>query len=75
MEAYFNWMESLAPDYRTNAKNIFGMRGAHYALTPTKESGVDTHFDYAVQPVRYGRIPTGFPPAAGVCARSGTTTL
>lgn len=47
MEAYFNWMESLAPDYRTNAKNIFGMRGAHYALTPTKESGVDTHFDFA----------------------------
>lgn len=47
MEAYFNWMESLAPDYRTNAKDIFGMRGAHYALTPTKESGVDTHFDYA----------------------------
>lgn len=47
MQAYFNWMESLYPDYRTNAKNIFGMRGAHYALTPTKESGVDTHFDYA----------------------------
>jgi hypothetical protein len=47
MEAYFNWMESLVPDYRTNAKNIFGMRGTHYALTPTKESGVDTHFDYA----------------------------
>ena len=47
MEAYFNWMESLYPDYRTNAKNIFGMRGAHYALTPTKESGADTHFDYA----------------------------
>jgi hypothetical protein len=47
MEAYFNWMESLALDYRTNAKNIFGMRGAHYALTPTKESGADLHFDYA----------------------------
>ncbi len=47
MQAYFNWMESLAPDYRTNAKNIYGMRGAHYALTPTKESGVDTLFDYA----------------------------
>ena len=42
MQAYFNWMESLAPDYRTNAKNIYGMRGTHYALTPTKESGVDT---------------------------------
>ncbi len=47
MDAYFNWMESLVPDYRTNAKNLFGMRGTHYALTPTKESGVDTHFDYA----------------------------
>lgn len=47
MQAYFNWMESLVPDYRTNARNIFGMRGTHYALTPTKQSGVDTHFDYA----------------------------
>ena len=47
MEAYFNWMESLAPDFRTNARNIFGMRGAHYALTPNQLSGVDTHFDYA----------------------------
>ena len=47
MEAYFNWMESLAPDFRTNAKNIFGMRGTHYSLTPTKDSGVDTHIDYA----------------------------
>ena len=28
MEAYFNWMESLAPDCRANAKNIFGFRGA-----------------------------------------------
>ena len=47
MEAYFNWMESLVPDFRTNAQNIFGLRGTHYALTPNKESGVDTHFDYA----------------------------
>jgi hypothetical protein len=47
MEAYFNWMESLASDFRTNAKNIYGMRGTHYALTPTKDSGVDTLFDYA----------------------------
>ena len=47
MEAYFNWMESLYPDYRTNAKNIFGMRGAHYSLTPTKDEGVDKMYDYA----------------------------
>ena len=31
MSAYFNWMESLAPDFRANARNIFGMRGTHYS--------------------------------------------
>ena len=36
MDAYFNWMESLAPDFRVNAKNIFGMRGAHYSLRRAK---------------------------------------
>lgn len=52
-EAYFNWMESLAPDFRTNAKNIFGMRGTHYAISPTKDSGVITMFDHA------GSVATG----------------
>jgi alpha-L-fucosidase 2 len=46
-EAYFNWMESLVPDFRTNAKNIFGMRGTKYSLTPGKEWGVETMFDHA----------------------------
>jgi len=46
-EAYFNWMESLVPDFRTNAKNVFGMRGTHYAISPTKDSGVITMFDHA----------------------------
>ena len=46
-EAYFNWMESLVPDFRTNAKNIFGMRGTKYSLTPSKEWGVETMFDHA----------------------------
>ena len=46
-EAYFNWIESLVPDYHTNAKNIYGMRGAHYPISPTKDSGVFTSFDYA----------------------------
>ena len=40
MDAYFNWMESLAPDFRVNAKNIFGMRGTHYSLWPDKGIGV-----------------------------------
>jgi alpha-L-fucosidase 2 len=47
MDAYFNWMESLYPDYRTNAKNIYGMRGAHYSLSPTKDEGVEKMYDYA----------------------------
>ncbi|MGA2175247.1 MAG: hypothetical protein ABSH38_09725 [Verrucomicrobiota bacterium] len=46
-EAYFNWMESLVSDFRTNAKNIFGMRGTHFALTPSKEMGVETMYDHA----------------------------
>jgi alpha-L-fucosidase 2 len=46
-EAYFNWMESLFSDFRTNTKNIFGMRGTHYALAPSKEWGVETMFDHA----------------------------
>ena len=44
MDAYFNWMESLAPDFRANAKNIFGMRGTHYSLLPDKGFGVAYHY-------------------------------
>jgi alpha-L-fucosidase 2 len=47
MDAYFNWMESLAPDFRVNAKNIFGMRGAHYSLWPDKGMGVVFHWSSA----------------------------
>ncbi|HEX7572017.1 MAG TPA: glycoside hydrolase N-terminal domain-containing protein [Bacteroidota bacterium] len=47
MNAYFNWMESLAPDFRVNAKNIFGMRGTHYSLLPDKGFGVAYHYSYA----------------------------
>ncbi len=46
-EAYFNWMESLVEDFRTNARNIFGMRGTKYSLTPGKEWGVETMYDHA----------------------------
>jgi len=46
-EACFNWLESLTSDFRTNAKNIFGMRGAHYSLVPNKEVGVETMYDHA----------------------------
>jgi hypothetical protein len=45
--AYFDWVESLIPDCRTNAKNIYGMRGTHYPIAPSKDSGVFNMFDYA----------------------------
>jgi hypothetical protein len=47
MEAYFNWMESLVPDFRVNARNIFGMRGTHYSLCPQQNVGVSFHYSYA----------------------------
>jgi len=40
-------MESLAPDFRVNAKNIFGMRGTHYSLCPQQNVGVSFHYSYA----------------------------
>ena len=45
--AYFDWVESLIPDCRTNAKNIYGMRGTHYPIAPSKDSGIFNMFDYA----------------------------
>jgi alpha-L-fucosidase 2 len=47
MDAYFHWMESLAPDFRVNARNIFGMRGTHYNLWPDKGMGVVFHYSRA----------------------------
>jgi enamine deaminase RidA (YjgF/YER057c/UK114 family) len=44
MNAYFNWIESLYPDFRTNTKNIFGMRGTHYNLWPDIGMGVAFHY-------------------------------
>ena len=44
MDAYLKWMESLAPDYRANATNIFGLRGALYPLFPDKGIGVNFYY-------------------------------
>ncbi|MEJ2647467.1 MAG: glycoside hydrolase N-terminal domain-containing protein [Sedimentisphaerales bacterium] len=46
-EAYFNWIESLVPDFRTNAKNVYGFRGTLYPIAPSKDSGVATQFDHS----------------------------
>ena len=34
--AYFDWIESLVPDYRTNAKTSTAC-GAHYPIAPSKD--------------------------------------
>jgi hypothetical protein len=47
MDAYFDWMESIAPDCRVNAKNIFGCRGTSYPLLPDKGVGVSFHYAVA----------------------------
>ncbi len=44
MEAYFKWMEEIAPDCRSNAKNIFGFRGTSYPLLPDKGIGVSFYY-------------------------------
>ncbi len=44
LEAYFKWMESLAPDCRVNARNIFGLRGASYPLFPDKGIGASFYY-------------------------------
>ena len=65
MEAYFKWMESLAPDCLVNARNIFGFRGASYPLFPDKGIGVKFYYT--------GNTPIGIWPywisAGGWCIR------
>ncbi len=44
LEAYFKWMEEIATDCRSNAKNIFGFRGTSYPLFPDKGFGVNFYY-------------------------------
>lgn len=45
MEAYFKWMEEIAPDCRINARNIYGFRGTSYPLFPDKGFGVNFYYN------------------------------
>ncbi len=65
MEAYFNWMESLAPDCRVNARNIFGCRGTSYPLFPDKGMGVSFYYTSSTE---IGGWPYWIS-AGGVCLR------
>jgi hypothetical protein len=44
MASYYNWIESLLPDCRKNAQNIFGARGAVYPILPNKDMAVSFHY-------------------------------
>jgi hypothetical protein len=45
MAAYYDWIESVLPDCRKNAENIFGARGAVYPILPNK--GIGVSFQYS----------------------------
>ena len=45
MDAYFNWMESLAPDFRVNAQEH--LRDARHTLLPLAEQGIGVAFHYS----------------------------
>ena len=73
MDAYFNWMESLAPDFGLTQR-IFSGCAAHITICcRTKGSASCSTIPTLIRPEKSGLIPTGFPPAAGVADRSGTT--
>ncbi len=44
LDAYFRWMEEIAPDCRSNAGNIFGFKGTSYPLFPDKGFGVNFYY-------------------------------
>jgi alpha-L-fucosidase 2 len=44
--ALVRWAESLMPDSRVNAQNIFGARGVLFAAHPTQTGGPLEHFEY-----------------------------
>jgi hypothetical protein len=46
MNAWYNWVEGLLPDSRTNAKNIFGTRGALFSIHPDQQQGVLCHYSF-----------------------------
>jgi hypothetical protein len=45
-ETFTKWIEGLLPDSRKNAENIFGARGALFAVHPDEQQGALYHFAY-----------------------------
>jgi alpha-L-fucosidase 2 len=45
-QSFMRWIESLMPDSRVNARNIFGARGVLFAAHPIQTGGQLEHFEY-----------------------------
>lgn len=45
-QAFVRWIESLLPDSRVNAQNIFGARGVLFNAHPIQTGGTLEHFEY-----------------------------
>jgi len=43
-ETFYQWIEGLLPDSRKNAENIFGARGALFAVHPDEQQGALYHY-------------------------------
>ena len=45
MEGYFKFIESLVPDWRINAKNLFGARGVSAQIVASPNTGLHLHYE------------------------------
>ena len=74
MDAYFAWMESLYPDYRSNARNIFGMRGSTTRRRPPRAKASRRCSTWPAPRASCGPTPTGSRPGGGASVPSGIGT-
>ena len=65
MSRYYDWVESVLPDGRTNASNIFGARGIVFPILPSWGSASASTMQYP-RVTAFGLIPIGLPALAGV---------
>lgn len=64
MSRYYDWVESVLPDGRTNASNIFGARGVVFPVLPSWGLGVSFHYavstGYGIWPHPYWTAGAGW---------------
>ena len=76
MGTFYDWVESVLPDCRKNAENIFGARGAVFPILPSWGLGVSFHYavsqGYGIWPHPYWiSAAAGLQPVLGSIPVSG----